>query len=145
MKTYSQFISEAKEPKPDALETIERNAERQTPGLKLRLQSTGLGGLKDPKSHIRIDDVNVPTHLRGGNKYKGRGVGSSIVDRVGKFADKTGKNVSLTPVPTDPKFKGPKYLNKLKKFYGRFGFRKRRKTDKILGADTMVRSPRPKP
>lgn len=125
MKTFKQFISEAKPPKPDALEKIQRNTKRATPGMKYVIHTTNSGD-------IRVDNIEVPP------EHRGKGIAKRRFKGLHAYADKIGKNVSLTPVAK----KG--YKGKLNKFYRNLGYRKRKATDKIAGADTMIRRPQSK-
>jgi GNAT superfamily N-acetyltransferase len=62
MKTYSQFISEAKEPKPDYLETVTRNMKRNK-GVNVQASHT-------PKGAIRVHGMHVEP------EQQGKGLGS---------------------------------------------------------------------
>lgn len=123
MKTYQQFIEEAKAPKPDALETIQRNTKRATPGMKYVVHTTS-------SDDIRVDNIEVPENQRG------KGIATRRLKGLHKYADKIGKNVSLTPVAK------PGYKEKLDKMYRNLGYRDRKPSDKIAGADTMIREPK---
>lgn len=122
MKTFKQFLEEAREPKPDALEKIVKNTKRATPGMKYVVHTTNT-------DDIRVDNIEVPP------EHRGKGIAKRRFKGLHAYADKIGKNVSLTPVAKKG-FKG-----KLNDLYRRFGYRKRRATDKIAGADTMIRTP----
>ena len=124
MKTFQEFITEAKAkaPKPDALETIQRNTKRATPGMKYVIHTTN-------SDDIRVDNIEVPP------EHRGKGIAKRRFKGLHAYADKIGKNVSLTPVAK------PGYKGKLNIFYKNLGYRKRRKSDKIAGADTMIRTP----
>ena len=50
LKTFREFLEEAKSPKPDALETIQRKTKKATPGMKYVIHTTSSGD-------IRVDDV----------------------------------------------------------------------------------------
>ena len=125
MKTFQEFIAEAKAPKPDALETIQRNTKRRTPGMKYVVHTTNSGD-------IRVDNIEVPKNQRG------KGIAKITFDALHKYADNIGKNVSLTPVAK------PGYEEKLDKMYRNLGYRDRTPSDKIAGADTMIRTPKEK-
>lgn len=122
MKTFKQFIAEVNSPKPDALEKIQKNTRRATPGMKYVIHTTNSGD-------IRVDNIEVPPEQRG------KGIAGRRFRGLHAYADKIGKNVSLTPVAK------PGYKTKLNRFYRNLGYRKRRKSDKIAGADTMIRTP----
>lgn len=127
MKTFQEFITEAKakSPKPDALETIQRNTKRATPGMKYVIHTTSSGD-------IRVDNIEVPENQRG------KGIATRRLRGLHNYADKIGKNVSLTPVAK------PGYKEKLDKMYRNLGYRDRTPADKIAGADTMIRTPKRK-
>jgi hypothetical protein len=125
MKTFKEFLEEAKAPKPDALETIQRNTKRATPGMKYVVHTTSSGD-------IRVDNIEVPKNQRG------KGIATRRLRGLHKYADKIGKNVSLTPVAK------PGYKEKLDKMYRNLGYRDRTPSDEIAGADTMIRKPKPK-
>lgn len=125
MKTFKEFLKEAKASKPDALETIQRNTKRATPGMKYVVHTTSSGD-------IRVDNIEVPKHQRG------KGIATRRLRGLGNYADKIGKNVSLTPVAK------PGYKEKLTKMYQGLGYRDRTPSDNIAGADTMIRTPKEK-
>lgn len=116
-------MSEAREPKPDALDKIQRNTRRATPGMKYVVHTTNT-------DDIRVDNIEVPENQRG------KGVATRAFKGLHNYANKINKNVSLTPVAKDKSNQG-----RLEKYYKKLGYRKRRKTDKIAGADTMIRRP----
>lgn len=127
MKTFREFVTEAeaKSPKPDALETIQRKTQRRTPGMKYVVHTTS-------SDDIRVDNIEVPENQRG------KGIATRTFKGLHNYADKIGKNVSLTPVAK------PGYKEKLDKMYRNLGYRDRKSSDKIAGADTMIRNPKVK-
>ena len=84
MKTYQQFIQEAKLPKSDALETIGRNLQKRTPGMKFHATPSQTGD-------IRLHSIEVP------KEKQGQGIGSKALKGLTTFADKQNKRVTLTP------------------------------------------------
>lgn len=123
MKTYRQFIEEAKQPKPDAPETIGKNLERRTPGMKVHVYSSQTGDIK-------LHSLEVPKEKRN------QGVGSHALKNLTAFADRQNKRVTLTPEAE----KGKKA--KLDKFYKRFGFKSNRGRSRDFSvSDTMIRNP----
>ena len=68
MRTFQEFVSEAKAPKPDALDAIQRNTKRRTPGMKYVVHTTS-------SDDIRVDNIEVPENQRGkgigGRTFKG--------------------------------------------------------------------------
>lgn len=61
MKTFKQFINEAKAPKPDYLDTVSRNMERSK-GVKVQASET-------PSGSIRLHGI----HVRPSQQGRGRG------------------------------------------------------------------------
>ena len=106
MKTFQEFIAEAKASKPDALETIQRKTKARTPGMKYVVHTTSSGD-------IRVDNIEVPENQRG------KGIAKRTFKGLHKYADNIGKNVSLTPVAK------PGYKEKLDKMYRNLGYRDR--------------------
>jgi predicted GNAT family acetyltransferase len=113
MKTFREFLEEAKAPKPDALETIQRKTKGRTPGMKYVVHTTSSGD-------IRVDNIEVPENQRG------KGIGGRTFKGLHNYADKIGKNVSLTPVAK------PGYKEKLDKMYRNLGYRDRTPSDKDI-------------
>lgn len=108
MKTFNQFLIEAKPPKEDAHKTMTRNWERR-PGHKgLNVYITKSETPYGP--HYKIHDLFIPPHLRG------KGVGTKVMKGATKMADKSGATMSLNQAPE----KG--YKGRLKKFYKGFNF-----------------------
>jgi hypothetical protein len=133
MKTYQQFILEAKQPKPDALETIVKNTTRATPDIKFVAHTTF------NNDDIRVDNMEVPKDQRNKKRfYRGTaGVGSARLRGVTKYADRVGKRVSLTPVAK----RG--YKHKLTNWYKKFGFKSNKGRNKDFSvSDTMIRNPK---
>lgn len=136
MKTFKQFIAEAKPPKDDALETIVRNHKRRTPGMKFVAHYTNSGD-------ARVDHIETPP------EHRGKGTAERALHGVHAHARRKGINVSLTPVA----FEKPKNNQRQKgltktqrqrrlvNWYKELGYRKRRVTDNIAGADSMIRTP----
>jgi len=116
-------MSEAKAPKTDALETIQRNTKRATPGMKYVIHTTNT-------DDIRVDNIEVPKNQRS------KGIATRAFKGLHNYANKINKNVSLTPVAQDKNNQ-----ERLEKYYKKLGYRKRKKSDKIAGADTMIRRP----
>jgi GNAT superfamily N-acetyltransferase len=124
MKTYQQFIQEAKLPKSDALETIGRNLQKRTPGMKFHATPSQTGD-------IRLHSIEVP------KEKQGQGIGSKALKGLTTFADKQNKRVTLTPQAD----KGKK--GKLEKLYQRFGFKPNKGRNKDFSvSDTRIREPK---
>lgn len=114
MKTFKQFITEANKPKPDAIKTITKNNERMHPGLVYNASYT-------PSGDIRLHAIHTPE--------PGKGLGSKLLRGLKFHADKTQKNIRLSP-SAQPGREGD-----LLRFYRRHGFKK------IKDSDTMIREP----
>lgn len=116
MKTYKQFITEAKPPKPDAAETIARNQERKRKGVVFKVATT--------KKGVVVNNLYVP------QEQKGKGVASKMMGLLHIHTDKRGVPTSLTQSPE------PGKELDLKRFYRRLGYK--RDPD----SDRYVRNPR---
>lgn len=97
-------LIEANPPKPDALPTIGLKHERRTKGMTARAKY-GKDG------NIELGDVWLPP----GERNKRRG--GSYVDGLTKFADKTGKSVSLKQDPEEGQ------ADNLNRFYAKRNFK----------------------
>lgn len=126
MKTFNQFILEAKPPKEDAHKTMTRNWERR-PGHKgLNIYITKSETPHGPQ--YRVHDLFVPPHLRG------KGIGTRVMDGATKMADNIGASMSLNQAPE----KG-----KLQKFYKGFDFvRNRGRNKDFTTTDSHIRKAR---
>jgi len=82
--------------------------------------------LWDNGDHFELGKIEVPKDLRGS------GVGTKAMEMIIARADKEGKDIRLTP-STDF---GASSVNRLKRFYGQFGFVK---NTNLKYKDTMVR------
>jgi hypothetical protein len=116
MKTYKQFILEARPPKSDAAETIAKNLERKHKGNLIFKVSTTPGGV-------------VVHNLYA--KNKGEGTGTASMNTLHKFADRHGKSVRLTQSPEPGKERD------LRRFYRRLGYKP---VDELDGP--YIRTPR---
>ena len=126
MKTFSQFIAEAKEARPpkEVLAKIDKAYGRKYPGTNVDVSHDNKSG------DLRINQLFVPP------KQQGKGIGSRIMKGLTKYADKQNKRMTLTQDP-DPGKKA-----KLAKFYKSHGFQKNsgRKRD-FSTRDTDIRNP----
>lgn len=126
MKTFDEFITEAKPSKPDALATISRKWEKRPGHEGLNIYATQ----SKKENHMRVHDLFVPPHLRR------KGVGSRIMKGLTKVADKSGSTMSLNQAPE----KG--YKRKLGDFYKKFGFKSNKGRNKdFITRDTHIRQP----
>lgn len=105
MKTFEEFLNEANQPKPDAVETVRKNLERKHhPHLKLSVSDNPRG--------IRIHGIHVDS------KHQNKGTGSHVMKNLANVADKLKKRTLLSPESE------PGQERRLRRFYKRFGFEK---------------------
>lgn len=115
MKTFKEFIAEANKPKPDALDKITRNNERMHSGLVYKASYT-------PSGDIRLHAMHTPE--------PGKGLGGRLMKGLKLHADKTKRNIRLSP-SAQPGREGD-----LLRFYRRHEFKK------VKDSDTMIREPK---
>lgn len=113
MKTFKQFISEANQPKPDALKTITKNWERKHKGMTAQASYT-------PSGSIRLHNIFVPKYNQG------RGIGSRFMKGLSRYADKSEKDIRLSQSAAPGKERD------LKRFYRKFSFKKMRDSDTYI-------------
>ena len=108
MKTFSQFIAEAKEARPpkEVLAKIDKAYGRKYPGTNVDVSHDNKSG------DLRVNQLFVPP------KQQGKGIGTRVMKGLTKYADKQKKRMTLTQDP-DPGKKA-----KLAKFYKSHGFQK---------------------
>lgn len=124
MKTFKEFLAEAKPPKPDAYHTISKNWERKPQVKKFNVTMGNRGDL-------RVHGVEVKSDSRR------QGIGSRIFKGFNRYADSVGKRITLTP-QAERGYKG-----KLDKFYRIHGFVPNKGRNKDFSvSDTMIRNPR---
>lgn len=88
--------------------------------------------LFDKGTHLELDKILVPSGMRG------VGIGSEVMSKIGEYADKIGLPVFLTPSTSY----GGTSLERLKRFYKRFGFKKVKEMgDMALSRNMFVRHP----
>ena len=126
MKTFSQFVAEAKEARPpkEVLAKIDKAYGRKYPGTNVDVSHDNKSG------DLRVNQLFVPP------KQQGKGIGTRVMKGLTKYADKQNKRMTLTQDP-DPGKKA-----KLAKFYKSHGFQKNsgRKRD-FSTRDTDIRNP----
>jgi GNAT superfamily N-acetyltransferase len=126
MKTYKQFLTEAKPPKPDAPQTMAKNWERKYPGLKF-------GFYPSHGDTTRVDTLRVPEDQRG------QGIATRTMKAAQKVAARQNKRVTLTPQAEQG------YKKKLDTFYKRLGFKSNKGRNKDYSvSDTMIYDPKSK-
>jgi GNAT superfamily N-acetyltransferase len=126
MKTYSQFIAEAKEAKPpkEVLAKIEKAYGKKHKGVNIDTSVRSSGD-------IRLNNIWVPPSERG------KGIGGRVMKGLGKYADKQGKRITLNQAPEPGKKK------KLGDFYKSHGFEANKGKGRDLSvSDTHIRNPK---
>jgi GNAT superfamily N-acetyltransferase len=126
MKTFSQFLQEAKEAKPpqEVLNKISRAYGKKHRGVNVDASHS------DKSGNIRLHNIWIPPEKRG------QGVGGRIMKGLSKYADKQGKRITLNQAPE----KGKK--EKLAKFYKSHGFQANKGKNKDFSTtDTHIRHP----
>lgn len=116
----------------DIPERLARGLESEHPGLTLELRDTSRRDAFG-RTVWNLDSIVVPA---GG---RGAGVGSTVMRRITEAADEAGAILTLRP-STDF---GATSIARLRRFYGRFGFRRNigRRSDDSLPTG-MIRNPR---
>jgi len=126
MKTFSEFITEAKEAKPprEVLAKIAKAYGRKHRGVNVDTSHSEKTG------NIRVNQLWVPPDQQG------RGIGTRVMTGLSRYADKTGKKITLNQDPDPGKKK------KLADFYKSHGFEanKGKKRD-FSTSDTHIRHP----
>jgi GNAT superfamily N-acetyltransferase len=126
MKTFSQFIEEAKKAKPpeEVLNKISRAYGKKHRGVNLDTSHSSSGD-------IRLNNIWLPPEKRN------QGIGSRIMKGLSSYADRQGKRITLNQAPE----KGKK--QKLANFYRSHGFvpNKGRNKD-FTTRDTHIRNPK---
>lgn len=127
MKSFSQFISEERVSR----ETYEKFKQL---AKKLELEHKGLTlVIGTDQNAIAINSIVVPKEERKS------GLGTKVMEEVCAYADKLGATLSLTP----SKDFGATSIDRLRKFYGKFGFVRNmgRKKDYEI-SNAMYRTPK---
>lgn len=126
MKTFSQFLEEAKEAKPpkEVLNKIAKAYGRKHRGVNVDTSHDEKTG------NIRVNQLWVPPDRQG------QGIGTRVMKGLTKYADKQKKTITLTQDPD----KGKKA--KLAKFYKSHGFQSNRGRNRdFTTRDTHIRHP----
>lgn len=116
MKTFKDFIIEAREAKPDSAKTITRNWERKHKGMTARF--------KEKEDNVHLGDVWLPPHSRG------KGIGNRFVKGLSNYAGRKGKSISLRAEPE----KGQE--ERLHNFYSKAGFERQGNTNRYIKRPT---------
>ena len=125
MKTFNQFIGEAKEARPpkEVLAKIDKAYGRKYPGTNIDVSHDNKSG------DLRINQLFVPPDKQG------KGIGSRAMKGLGTYANNQKKRITLNQAP-DPGKKA-----KLAKFYKSHGFEVNR--GDLSTRDTHIRNPQP--
>ena len=125
MKTFNQFIGEAKEARPpkEVLAKIDKAYGRKYPGTNVDVSHDKNSG------DLRVNQLFVPP------KQQGNGIGSRIMKGLTTYANKQNKRITLNQDPD----KGMK--KKLDDFYKSHGFEVNR--GDLSTRDTHIRNPQP--
>ena len=117
-------IDEAKEPKPpqEVLNKISRAYGRKHRGVNVDTSHS------DKTGNIRVNQLWVPPNQQG------KGIGTRVMKGLGKYADKTGKKITLNQDPDKGKEK------KLAGFYKSHGFEANKGDSSTK--DTHIRNPK---
>jgi GNAT superfamily N-acetyltransferase len=129
MKSYKEFITEAKEAKPpkEVLRKIDQAYGRKYPGTNVDVSHN------EKSSDLRVNQLFVPPNMQG------KGIGTRVMKGLTKYADKQNKRMTLTQDPD----KGKKA--KLAKFYKSHGFESNRgRSRDFTTRDTHIRHPKKK-
>lgn len=123
MKTYSQFIVEAKSAKPpqEVLSKISKAYSRRYKGVNIDAKASKNG------KNIHLGDIFVPSDQRN------KGIGSRAMKGLTKYADNQKSRMSLRQSASPGKEKD------LDRFYKKHGFKKSRSKSKDV---THTRSPK---
>jgi len=126
MKTFSQFIQEAKDTK-----SPQEVLNKISSAYGKRYRGVNVDASYDRSGDIRLNNIWIPPEERN------KGIGSRIMKGLSKYADKQNKRITLNQAPE----KGKKA--KLQKFYQSHGFQpnKGRNRD-FTTRDTHIRNPR---
>jgi GNAT superfamily N-acetyltransferase len=127
MKTYSQFISEAKAAKSpkEVLNKISSAYSKKHRGVNVDASH------HTSTDNIRLNNIWLPPEKRN------KGIGGRIMKGLTKYADKQGKGITLNQAPE----KGKKA--KLAKFYKSHGFESNRGRNRdFTTRDTHIRNPK---
>jgi GNAT superfamily N-acetyltransferase len=126
MKTYSQFITEAKQAKEpkEVLNKISSAYGRKHKGVNVDASA-------DRSGDIRLNNIWIPPEKRN------QGIGTRVMKGLSKYADKQGKRITLNQAPE----RGKKA--KLQKFYKSHGFEANKGRNKdFTTRDTHIRNPK---
>lgn len=127
MKTFSQFLKEAKEARPprEVLNKIERAYARKHRGVNVDTSH------HEKSNTIRLNNIWIPPDKRN------QGIGGRIMKGLTKYADKQRQRITLIQEPE----KGKKA--KLQKFYKSHGFESNKGRNRdFTTKDTHIRNPK---
>jgi len=126
MKTFSQFLQEAKEAKPpqEVLNKISRAYGKRYRGVNVDASHD------DRSGDIRLNNIWIPPDQRN------QGIGSRAMKGLTQYADRQRKRITLNQAPE------PRKKAKLAKFYQSHGFQSNRGRNRDFSTrDTYIRNP----
>jgi len=100
---------------------------------KLNIEYTAYFNVTQGEKNIKLASIFVPKEARK------EGIGSKFMEELTQFADRQGYVIVLTP----SKDFGATSVSRLRKFYGKFGFKRNLGRNKnYLYIETMIRNPK---
>lgn len=126
MKSYLQFISEAKEPKP-----VSHSLKKMSRAYSRRNRGVNVDATERKSGDIRLHNIFIPTSERN------KGIGTRAMKGLSAIADKSKKRITLSQAPEKGKKK------KLNDFYKSHGFEANKGRSRDLSvSDTHIRNPK---
>jgi len=118
---------------PDNIDKDRSEFDRLIQSKKLNIEYTAYFNVTQGEKNIKLVSIFVPKGSRN------EGIGSKFMEELTQFADRKGYVIVLTP----SKDFGASSISRLRKFYGRFGFKRNLGRNKnFLYADAMIRNPK---
>lgn len=135
MKTFQEFIAEAKEKSPDeVVNTMNRNWNRNQNRDPKKSKSNFNVQFRSAEKHGGKDHLYLGL-IDQEKDRQGKGVGPRFVKAVSRVADSRGLPVSVKPVAPDPKDQ-----KRLERFYTHRGFEDNKTKD--IAPHPMIRKPK---
>ena len=131
-----QKTVEPKGSRPEDFKTSEEYVASKVKELESSVKESGVDFRLHPRKNgdLRLDHISVPKGERGA------GIGSSVMNKLTKFADDNGLRLVLNTAVKDDSF-GTTSASRLKKFYKRFGFVENKGKDFSI-SENMFREPK---
>ena len=135
MKTFRQFIEEAKEKSHDeVMKTMSKNWNRNQNRNPNKSKSNFNVQFRSGKEHGGKDHIYLGL-IDQEKDRQGQGVGPRFVKGINKYADKNKLPVSVKPIAPEPKDQ-----KRLEKFYTNRGFEDNKTKD--IAPHPMIRKPK---